>query len=493
LTPLATPGATFEPLVTHTGPNPDYVADGAAAIAVSPDGHEMLVLTSGFNRFIGADAKPVAAQSGQYIFVYAIGAAGAQHKQTLEVPNSFSGIAYAPDGQHFYVGGGVDDTVIAFARGAAGFAPDGAPIKLGHKAGNGNDVQPQAAGVAVSPDGKRLLVANYYNDSVSLIDTQTRTVIAEQDLRPGKINSNNAGVAGGEFPFSVVWVDNDHAYVSAPRDRELDYLLIFNASVNVVDRIRTIGEPTALYFDARQQRLYATEDNDDRIAMIDTRHAVLNGEPRLGFPAGFLDRPLGKGLNPNSIARGPGGTLLVTDGGINALALVRPRGDAADVIGLVPTGWYPSAAAVSADGKRLFVVNRKSPPGPNPKGCGPRKASIKGQSDACGSANQYIYQLEKAGLLTLNTPSLRTLLASTRQVAANIGLNDAAARRRAEAIMARVRAKIRHVIFIVKENRTYDQVLGDLDVGNGDPKLTMFGEAIAPNHHQLARQFVTLD
>ena len=88
LTPLAAPGARFEPLVSRTGPNPAYIADGAAAIARSPDGREMLVLTSGYNRYNGADGKTVAAQSVQYVFRYAIDRRGSRWLQTLTVPTA---------------------------------------------------------------------------------------------------------------------------------------------------------------------------------------------------------------------------------------------------------------------------------------------------------------------------------------------------------------------------------------------------------------------
>ena len=192
ITPTAAPGARFEPLVARTGPNPSYVADGAAALAVSPDGREMLVLTSGYNRFNGADGKVAEAQSVQYVFRYAVSARGARWRQTLTVPNSYGGVAWRPDGRGFVVGGGVDDDVHVFRRGRAGFVETGA-VPLGHKVGLGADVKPQAAGVAVSPDGRRALVANYYNDSVSLLDLERRTVIAEQDLRPGKIDPQRAG------------------------------------------------------------------------------------------------------------------------------------------------------------------------------------------------------------------------------------------------------------------------------------------------------------
>jgi DNA-binding beta-propeller fold protein YncE len=202
---------------------------------------------------------------------------------------------------------------------------------------------------------------------------------------------------------------------------------------------------------------------------------------------------MGKGLNPNGLAMLPGGRLLVTLGGINALAIVEPSAGENWVRGLIPTGWYPSAVATSVGGNRIFVVNRKSPPGPNAQGCPPELAIYRGQANACGSANQYIYQLQKAGLLQFPMPSDSALAATTMQAAENIGLPGAKDRAAADARMAAIRQRIKHVVFIIKENRTYDQVLGDLDIGNGDPHLALLGGALSPNHHRLARQFVTLD
>jgi DNA-binding beta-propeller fold protein YncE len=491
LTPTAAPGARFEPLVVRTGPNPAYVADGAAAIALSPDGREMLVLTSGYNKFNGPDGKAIPAQSVQYVLRYAIDAAGSRWLQTLTVPNSFGGIAWRPDGSGFVVGGGVDDVVHVFARKGDGFAERGT-IPLGHKEGLGADVKPQAAGIAVSPDGRRALVANYFNDSVSLVDLDALRAIAEQDLRPGKIDPRQAGVAGGEYPLAIAWTDAGHAWVSAPRDRQLVGLAVSAAGLSVAKRVATLGEPTALLADPRTGRLYATEDNDDRLAILDLARQQLVAEPRLALPDALDARNVGKGLNPNAIARLADGRLLVTMGGINALAVVAPSAKSAEVQGLVPTGWYPSAVGVGEDG-RVFVANRKSPPGPNPLGCAPKLAIYRGQPNACGAANQYIFQLEKAGLLQFPLPAGKALATTTLQVASNISLADTAARTAAEARMAAIRARIRHVVFIIKENRTYDQVLGDLEVGNGDPRLAILGRALSPNHHALARRFVTLD
>ncbi len=496
LTPLAAPGARFEPLVTRAGPMPDYIADGAAAIAVSPHGDEMLVLTSGFNRVNDVTGGLNLPQSQQSVFVYSISAKGATRLQTLSVNNSFSGVAWQPDGKGFIVGGGLDDVVYAFARGANGFVQKGDPIKLRHAAGVGVDVQPQAAGVAVSPDGRRALVANYYNDSVSMIDLDARTVLAEQDLRPGKIDAAARGVPGGEFPFAIVWADARTAYVSSPRDRQIIKLDIRDQRIEVAQRVATVGEPTSLLVDAASKRLYATEDNADRLAILDLTTGRLVNEPRLGMPDAIDTGKAGnlpKGLNVNGIAMAPGHRLWVTYGGANAVALVTPTATGARVEGLVPTGWYPSAVATSAGGARVFVVNRKSPPGPNPLGCLPKLAVVKAQPKACGGANQYVFQLEKAGLLQFPMPDGKALARTTRQVAMNIGLDDARTRAAAEVTMAALRARIKHVVFIVKENRTYDQVLGDLPIGNGDPHLAILGRSLSPNHHALAENFVTLD
>lgn len=492
LTAQSAPGARFTPLVTGVGPNPAYVADGASAIAVSGDKREMLVLTSGYNRYNGSSGKLLPQQSTQYILRYAIGPGGARHVQTLQVPNSFGGIAWLPDLTGFIVGGGIDDAVYLFIRKGSWFRPAG-KIPLGHVAGLGADVKPQTAGVAISPDGHRALVANYYNDSVSLVDLDRRSVVTEQDLRPGKIDPGAVGIPGGEFPYAIAWTDAGHAWVSAPRDRQLVGLAISDDRVTVTSRVTTVGEPTALFYERRAQRLIATEDNDDRLAILDVAGGKLVSEPRLVLPTTLTARPLGKGLNPNALAELPDGRLLVTLGGINALAIVGSGSAHNSIQGLIPTGWYPSGVATTANGRRLFVVNRKSPPGPNPQGCAPSLAIYRGQPNACGAANQYIFQLEKAGLLDLPLPTSQQLAATTLQVASNIGLPGAKERAAAEARMALIRKHIKHVVFIIKENRTYDQVLGDLDIGNGDPHLAILGAALTPNHHRLARQFVTLD
>jgi hypothetical protein len=158
------------------------------------------------------------------------------------------------------------------------------------------------------------------------------------------------------------------------------------------------------------------------------------------------------------------------------------------VVGLIPTGWYPNSVTLSKDGSWAYVVNAKSPTGPNPHWCytyGPAGYPT------CSPANEYNPQLTKAGLQTFQLSSAMAKLSSlTTQVTANNRFSNTST---AGGVMSAVHQGIQHVIYILKENRTYDQILGDLPRGNGDPNLAMFGQAITPNQHKLAEDFVTLD
>ena len=187
-------------------------------------------------------------------------------------------------------------------------------------------------------------------------------------------------------------------------------------------------------------------------------------------------------------------TLYVTNGGTNSVAVIALDKDPDDsrVLGLIPTAWYPTSVSVSKSGAMLYVVNGKSMPGPNPKAC--RKTFTTNSDDRpCAAAAQYILQLEKGGFAAVPRPSATELRELTQQVARNNHFAAAKDDPRSRQLFTFLRQHIKHVIYVVKENRSYDQVLGDLEKGNGDPSLTLFPEAITPNHHDLARHFVTLD
>ena len=516
LTPRAAAGAIFQPLNPDLAGDPAYTVGQAAAVALAPDGRILLILTSGFNRNFGPDGRIVTERSNEYVFVWDVSGPEPVKRQVIAVANAFQGLAWAPAGDRFFVSGGVNDRVLEFVRSASGFTA-GRTFALGHRAGLGLLVQPEAAALAVSPDGRKLLVTNVQNDSVSLIDLVSGSVV-ETDLRPGVVDPARRGQPGGTFPRAVTWISDSRAYVASERDREVIALDVGAGGIRVGARILTRGQPVALLKGAGG-RLFAALDNTDGVAVIDTgADTLLETIPTAGPPA-FKIAGLG-GAGSNALALSPdGATLLVTNGGENALAIVhlgdvargrraapaarhdedgdgdadgRTTDPASAVVGLIPTGWYPTAVAVRPDGRQIYVVNGKSNTGPVSRSCRDTLATAAGWDHACRAANQYVWQKEKAGFLTLAPPMPEALAGLTAQVAANdhVFTRPSAA---ALAKMTFLHARIRHVIYVVKENRTYDQVLGDLEVGNGDPGLALFGRSMTPNLHALARRFVDLD
>jgi DNA-binding beta-propeller fold protein YncE len=496
ITPTAAPGSVFEELDPEIAEDRTIRANNGVATATSPDGRTMLVLTSGYNRWDLPAGSTPSSITDEYIFVYDNSAGLPVKQQVIRIPNTFMGMVWDPSGERFYVAGGVNDNVHIYARNGLSWTESGTPIPLGHSSGLGLDTAAMAAGLAVNPDGTRLLVANMENDSVSLIDLQQRMVVAERDLRPGKNNAARSGVAGGEFPLWVVFQGDSKAYVSSLRDREIVVMDVRNDQLRIARRIGVSGSPNRMLLDRAQGRLFVALDNSDSVAIIDTRSDRVERE--IDVNAQFK-RSKGKlrftGSHPNSLALAPDESLLfVTMGGTNSVAVVplgegedeedeeenetesKGKGKSRDRIGLIPTGWYPNSVSVSADGRHLYIVNSLAPAG----------------ATNLTDRNQYVLQKRHAGFLTVPLPSPRVMADLTRQVLFNNGA-EAKDIHGKDATMAFLSKKIKHVIYIIKENRTYDQVLGDLDRGNGDPSLTMFPEPITPNHHALARQFVTLD
>jgi YVTN family beta-propeller protein len=517
LTPLAIPGSGFQSLNPGLTDNPGWLAGQAVTAVTSPDRKTLLVLTSGYN-LVNYTSGPNAgnqnnADSTEYVFVYDISSLKPVQKQVIKVPNTYAGIAFNPNGREFYVSGGVDDDVHIYGIGSNNFWSEetGSPVALGHTAsppvslgGVGLAVQPEAAGIAITSDGQKLVVANYYNDSISVLTKSQSawTKTAEFDLRPGKINPANAGVPGGEYPLWVVIKGTSTAYVSSLRDREIVVVNI-SASPTVTTRIKVTGQPGKMVLNSAQTTLYAAEDESDAVAVINTGSNQLTQEIGVAAPFGVLFGALAqrKGNNTNSVALTPDEKYLyVTNGNMNDVAVIDLGGLSigsfnfnfgTPVIGLIPTGWYPNSVAFNSDGSNVYVVNGKSPTGPNPGNC---HGGVVPSSPAatCNATNQYDLQLIKAGLQYFPAPSLPELFVSTQQVAQNNHFYQTESPKD-DATMDFLKRKIQHVIYIIKENRTYDQVLGDLKGGNGDPNLTEFGAAVTPNLHNLAANFVTLD
>src|SRR5437016_5896073 len=271
ITPTAARGSVFLPLNPDLPHLPDVTVndsvDHPVSTALSPDGNTLLVLTSGYNRMNDTAGKAIPWQSNEYVFVYDVRQRLPFKRQVLQVPNTFIGITWNPDGREFYVSGGKDDNVHIFKLVNGGWAEPQPPILLDHKAGLGKEVKPVAVGVAVNSSGTRLLVANYENDSVSLIDLKERKKIAELDLRPGADNPAQHGVPGGEYPYWVTFKGDDKAYVSSLRDREI-VVLDVRAEPRVSARIKVQGQPNKMILNRAQTRLFAAADYSNSVVMI---------------------------------------------------------------------------------------------------------------------------------------------------------------------------------------------------------------------------------
>jgi YVTN family beta-propeller protein len=508
ITPTAAPGATIQ--VLATGLRADGNADASEAVntALSPDGKTLLVLTSGWNRNNEQpDGTPItfptlnpvtgmaAGTTGndEWVFVFHLDHHGvATRQQQISLPNTFSGLTWAPDGSRFYVSAGDDDRVYVYKQSGGQYVPDAPFFLLGH---NSNQTAPipgydgsllkgtraaaaapalvrgaVVAGIAVSRDGKTLAAANFENDSLSIVDTTTRTPVREVHF----FNPGDA-VAQGEYPYDVAILSDRNgaahtAYVTSLRD---DQVMAVDIKTGRFSSIAVGSQPNRMVLSSDQSRLYVVNGNSDTISVVDTATDRVERTLELSRPG---DRY--KGLNANSATISPdGNTLYVTLATENSVAVVNLW--TGELEGRIPTGWYPTSVSVSANGSTLYVSTFKSNSGPNP---GNAAANPEFRT-------QRSYPLEKAQLNTIPIPSHGSLKELTEQVDRNNGL----ANRRNDPTMAYLQHKIKHIIYIIKENKTYDQMLGDLERGNGDPSLNQWPQPVSPNHHSLALTFGLLD
>ena len=238
--------------------------------------------------------------------------------------------------------------------------------------------------------------------------------------------------------------------------------------------------PTAMLWDQPHARLYVANGNSDSISVVDTAAGkVLKTIPLDPF------REKVAGIAPTALALSPdGATLYVACGGINAIASVQTA--TGKITGLIPTAWYPSALALSPDARHLAVTTLFGP----------------GSGSSGGEKRRFVHAV-RGSVAVIELPNAEHLFSYTSAVAANnrMALGKAVA----EPVQARATAPIpvpnkagdptpiENVVFIIKENRSYDQVLGDLAKGNNDASLVMYGRDVTPNQHRLAEEFVLLD
>ena len=356
--------------------------------------------------------------------------------------------------------------------------------------------------VAAKPgaDGRRLIVVPLpANDSLAVLDANTGALVRKIGL-------------GVEPIAAVISSDSRVAYVPVlggakpkPGQRTMKQCCDARAEVVRIDargiaepgtvsrvdlasgevkEIAVARHPTALVWDESRDRLYVANGNDDNISIIDTKRDVVTQTFAI---APFRERKIG--LAPTALALSPDRRVLyVALGGVNAVAVYDVSASPL-LRGLVPTSWYPSTIDASADGRYIAVGSMFGP------GAGTGKLH--------SLEARYVFAT-RGSVNVIPVPSASELVAYSTAVAENDKLTLASSP--AATLTARRTATrsavpeqpgdpslIDHVVFIVRENRTYDQILGDLERGAHDSSLVMYGRDVTPNTHALARQFVTLD
>jgi DNA-binding beta-propeller fold protein YncE len=344
---------------------------------------------------------------------------------------------------------------------------------------------PYPAGLAVIPNvaGDQLLVPDNLSDDVILLDSSDGHTLKRFDVSAGDY-------VPGSYPYGVIATpDGKKAYCSlwnASQVAELD--LQRGEVIRRIDlqkpRSRTAAgsHPTALLLSPDQMRLYISLSNADSVAVIHTSTGEITGSLSTLMPGQRYG-----GSYPNGLAiSADGKTLLVADASSDAVEVFDVSGPnfgpGKVAAGLIPTEWYPTAIAVHGDD--LFVITGKG------QGTGPNSSSESAGAPDPRRRHPYIPSLIHGSIARL---SLRNVASNLKQLTAEVARSNLMQSQTTGIQFQSGHDPIRHVIYIIKENRTYDQIFGDLKPGNGDPSLVMYGEEITPNEHALARQFGIID
>ena len=398
----------------------------------------------------------------------------------LEVRKSWVGLAFSADERYLYASGGNDNLVLIYKLVDGKLTADG-EIKLGEPFPT-NEISP--GGLCVDTAHDRLYVTAKDSRSFFICDLKERKKVREVKLEAE--------------PYTCML---------SPASRELFISLWGAAKVVVYDlaqekvthEITTNSHPNDMVFTHDGKYLFVPNGNDNTVSVIETStYHVLEHVTASLFP----NAPIGS--TPNGVAlSGDERTLYVANADNNCLAVfdVSVKGNSRGR-GFIPTGWYPTS--VKTAGAKIFVTNGKGfSSRPNPKGPNPLKKKMPQQEGGNPDANkevvEYIGGLFKGTLSSLDEPDEKMLAAYTQLVFSNSPY-DKNKELQSEGEEGNPipqkrggTSPIKYVFYIVKENRTYDQVLGDVKSGNGDPSLCIFPERLTPNQHQLVKEFVLLD
>jgi YVTN family beta-propeller protein len=407
---------------------------------------------------------------------------------------SFTGLAFSPDGTRLYlanVNGSIKVFSVSKTHQLSGLASIPLPS---FRAGRRKTDIP--SGLAVSTDGRRLYVVLNLSNKLAELDAANGRVLREWE----------AGVA----PYDVVLSQNkayvsnwggrrpDASSVTGPAGRgtlvrvDPTRFIANEGSVSIIDlqanRVRAevqVGlHPCGLALSPNGRYLVVANAGSDTLSVLDLKtEKVVEAIWTRQNPGDLF------GASPNALAFDKSGrTLYVCNGTQNALALVNFSPGKSKLMGLVPVGWFPGAVVYDSERDRLYVANIK--------GIGPGERRISNDRPKFNSHQFY------GSVSLLEKPASAALPALTGKALANMRyplLAQAALRPRPGQAPHPVPERVgepsvfKHVVYIIKENRTYDQVLGDVKEGNGDLDLCAFGDLITPNQHKLVHDFVLLD
>jgi len=434
------------------------------ATAVSPDGKYLLVLNGGY--------RPPS--------VSVIETASARVVSSVAVADGWLGLAFAPKGDRVYVGGGSRAAVFEFAFAGGKLTPARTfPVVPEDKRTNSDFI----GDVAFSPDGRLLYAADLYRDSVVVINPQSGMAIGRYKTgrRPYRILFH----PDGKSFFVTHWADGSLGHYDAANGSLLETVRIGAHPTDIVWRNGgptdpAEGEPTwmARLFvaAANTNNVYAVGvGSGNQLSVVESINVSMT--PR---------QPLG--MTPSALAVSPDGKrLYVACSDANAAAVVDISETRSRVEGFIPAGWYPTAVRALPSGT-LVVLNGKGLRSyPNPDGPNPTKRAAPVEHAEPGARPGFGPYMQTGTASWIEPFTGDQLEAWTRSALGNSPYRDSKLEETSPL------PRIEHVIYIVKENRTYDQVLGDMKEGNGDASLVLFGENVTPNLHKLAREFVLLD
>jgi Uncharacterized conserved protein len=441
--------------------------------ALSPDGKFLLVLNGGYN--------PPS--------ISVLDVASEKEVGRTPVADGWLGLTFSPKGDFVYVGGGSRASVLEFRYANGALTPARIfPIVPEAK----RTVRDFIGDVAVSPDGRLIYAADLFQDSVVVINPQSGMVIErfKTGRRPYRILFH----PDGKSFFVTSWTDGTLGHYQADNGTLLDTVRLAAHPTDIVWRAGAMepveGEPPVV------ARLFVSTANTNNVYSIGVTASkdlrVLESINVAMTPR----HPLG--MTPSALALSADAKqLYVVCSDANAVAVVDISQDRADVRGFIPTGWYPTAARTVANGKLVILNGRGLRSYSNLKGPNPTRQPAPRHEGVI--AEDYVGKLQTGTASFLPVPSDPELDKYSSTVLAcspyNDNLLDTTGIPPGGPVPSKPGEKspIAHIIYIVKENRTYDQVLGDMKEGNGDSSLVLFGERITPNLHKLAREFVLFD